>query len=82
MATIETRESGLLVAARSKKAPAQLLLRPVVKTVTLRNGERAKVTKEPTSLNDESSVTHIERAEGIDAVVRPKTIRYHFKLRS
>jgi hypothetical protein len=82
MGTVEQLPSGLLLAVRSKKAPAQLLLRPTVRTVTLSNGERAKVTKEPTSLNDESSVTHIERAEGIDAIVRPRSIRYRLKLRS
>ena len=48
-------------------------LRPVVRTVTLRNGERAKVTTEPTG-HEGSSVTHIERADGVDAVVRPKHI--------
>ena len=50
-------------------------LRPRVRTVTLPNGERAKVTFEPTARDEESSVTHIERNEGIDAVVRPRQVR-------
>lgn len=49
-------------------------LRPQVRTVTLPNGERAKVTHEPTGLDGESSVTHIERNDGIDAVVKPRQI--------
>jgi hypothetical protein len=76
--TTERLPSGLWV----PKALAFLKLRPVVRTVTLPNGERAKVTFEPTSRHNESSVTHIERDEGIDAVVRPKVMRYHLKLRS
>lgn len=40
------------------------------KTVTLPNGERAKVT-----IDDSGTVLHRERTEGLDALVRPKTIR-------
>lgn len=65
------RESGLLVA---KSFGGFLRFRPKVKTVTLPNGERAKVTFEMTSKDNQSSVTHIERNDGIDAIVRPKPI--------
>ncbi len=41
-----------------------------VRTVTLRSGERAKVTTD-----DSGTVTHIETANRMDAVVRPKTVR-------
>jgi hypothetical protein len=49
-------------------------LRPRVRTVTLPDGQRAKATYEPTSGDGKSAVIHIERAEGIDAVVRPKQV--------
>lgn len=51
-----------------------LRYRAVTRTITLPNGERAKLT-----VDDSGTVRHIERDEGIDAVVRPKTI--HHKLR-
>lgn len=57
------------------KPVAMLKMRPRTKTVTLPNGERAKVIVEPTSLDGSTSVTHIERNEGIDAIVRPKPIK-------
>lgn len=57
---------GLYVAT----AADLLRFRAVTRTVTLPNGERAKVT-----IDDSGTVRHIERNEGIDAVVRPKTIR-------
>jgi hypothetical protein len=44
------------------------------RTVTLPNGERAKVTTD-----DSGTVRHIERAEGMDAIVRPKTIRLRLR---
>ncbi len=40
------------------------------RTVTMPNGERAKVT-----IDDSGTVLHRERNEGLDALVRPKTIR-------
>lgn len=47
-----------------------LRLRPRVRTLTLPNGERAKEMRD-----DSGTVSHIERDEGMDAIVRPKTIR-------
>lgn len=47
-----------------------LRFRATTKTITLPSGERAKVT-----IDDSGTVKHIERAEGMDAIVRPKTIR-------
>jgi hypothetical protein len=49
---------------------AQLRRRPRQRTVTLPGGERAKVT-----VDDSGTVIHIERAERLDAVVRPDVIR-------
>jgi hypothetical protein len=49
---------------------AQLRHRPKQRTVTLPSGERAKVT-----VDDTATVIHIERAERLDAVVRPDVIR-------
>lgn len=43
-------------------------------TTTNASGERVKVT-----IDDSGTVRHIERDEGIDAIVRPKTIRLHLK---
>lgn len=40
------------------------------RTVTLRTGERAKVT-----VDDSGTVMQIETTERMDAVVRPKTVR-------
>jgi hypothetical protein len=45
------------------------------RTVTLPNGKRALVT-----VDDSGTVTQIERDEGLDAVVRPKTVT--IKIRS
>jgi hypothetical protein len=74
---MEQRESGLFV-ARSFNVTK---LRPVVKTRTLPSGEKVQVVYEPTSLDGESSVTHIEHKDGrVDGIARPKTIRYRLKL--
>lgn len=47
-----------------------LRFRATTRTVTLPNGERAKVT-----IDDSRTVKQIERNEGLDAVVSPSTIR-------
>lgn len=52
------------------QAPAQLRHRPQKRTVTLPNGQRAKVT-----VDDSGTVTQIEYGERLDAVVRPDVIR-------
>lgn len=44
--------------------------RATKKTVTLNDGRRALVT-----VDDSGTVTHIETAEQLDAIVRPKTVR-------
>lgn len=46
-----------------------LRFRATTRTITLPNGERAKVT-----IDDSRTVKHIEHGDIIDAVVRPKTI--------
>ena len=46
-----------------------LRYRATKRTVTLRDGRRALVTTD-----DSGTVTHIESAERLDAVVRPKTV--------
>lgn len=48
---------------------ALLRRRKVVRTITLPNGERAKLTV------DDWGNEHIERDEGIDAIAHPRTIR-------
>jgi hypothetical protein len=49
---------------------AQLKHRPKQRTVTLPNGQRAKVT-----VDDSGHVTHVEFGERVDAIVRPDVIR-------
>lgn len=49
---------------------AQLRHRATERTVTLGNGKRAKVT-----VDDSGTVTHIERDDGLDAIVRPDVVR-------
>lgn len=44
--------------------------RRTTRTITLRTGERAKVT-----VDDSGTVMQIETTERMDAVVRPKTVR-------
>lgn len=61
---------GLFVA----RAVGILRYRPSVRTITLPNGERAKVT-----IDDSGTVKHIEHGDVLDAVVRPKTIRYKLR---
>lgn len=61
---------GLYVA----KSVGILRHRPVIKTVTLANGERAKVT-----IDDSGTVRHVEHGEVLDVLVRPKTL--HLKLK-
>jgi hypothetical protein len=59
-------KSGLLV----PRSISLLRFRARTRTVTLPTGERAKVT-----VDDSGTVTHIETAERLDAVVRPATVR-------
>lgn len=54
-----------------------LKCRPTKKTVTLRDGRRALVT-----VDDSGTVTQIETAEALDAIVRPKTVRLAIRPRS
>ena len=69
MVTLQRRPSGLFV-------PIPLLKhRKQTKTVTLPSGERAKVT-----VDDSKTVMQVEHGDVLDAIVRPKTIRY--KVRS
>lgn len=63
--------SGLWVANRTDFTER----RKTVRTVTLPNGKRCKV-----SVDDSGTVMHTETDDGIDAVVRPKTVR--IKIRS
>jgi hypothetical protein len=44
--------------------------RATKKTVTLKDGRRALVTTD-----DSGTVTHVETADQLDAIVRPKTVR-------
>jgi hypothetical protein len=60
-------KSGLYVA---RSVPNILRFRARTKTVTLPNGERAKVT-----IDDSGTVRHVEHGDHIDATVRPGTIR-------
>jgi hypothetical protein len=59
------RSSGLLLPG----APALLTHRARTRTVTLPNGQRAKVTTD-----DSGTVTHVEYGERVDAIVRPRTV--------
>lgn len=64
---MDRRESGLwvpnLVTHRAKK-----------RTVTLKSGERALVTTD-----DSGTVTQIETADRLDAIVRPRTVRIQLR---
>lgn len=51
-----------------------LRFRATTRTGTAPNGERAKVV-----IDDSGTVFHFERNEGIDAVVRPKTVRLRLR---
>jgi hypothetical protein len=51
--------------------------RATKRTVTLRSGERALVR-----VDDSGTVTHIETAERVDAIVRPKTVRIKLPIRT
>ena len=59
--------SGLWIA---RTAPNFLRFRAKTRTVTLPNGERAKVT-----IDDSGTVRHVEHGDHLDATVRPGTIR-------
>jgi hypothetical protein len=59
--------SGLYVA---RAVPNILRFRAKNRTVTLPNGERAKVT-----IDDSGTVRHVEHGDHIDATVRPAGIR-------
>lgn len=59
-------DSGLWVPTSA----AFLRHRARVRTVTLPSGERAKVTTD-----DSGTVTHIETADRMDAIVRPNVVR-------
>jgi hypothetical protein len=59
--------SGLWIA---RTAPAMLRFRARVKTITLPNGERAKVT-----IDDSGTVRHVEHGDHLDATVRPPSVR-------
>jgi hypothetical protein len=59
-------ESGLFIA----RTFSFLKFRGVTKTITLPNGERAKVT-----VDDSGTVRHVEHGDVLDATVRPASIR-------
>lgn len=65
------RESGLWVAHGFNF----LRHRKQVRTVTLKSGERAKVT-----VDDSGTAMQIETAERMDAIVRPKPVRLRVRL--
>jgi hypothetical protein len=67
LAEVEKRDSGLWVA----HGFSFLKFRATKKTVTLKSGERALVT-----VDDSGTVTQVETAERLDAIVRPKAVRY------
>jgi hypothetical protein len=54
--------------------PALLKYRARKRTVTLRDGRRALVT-----VDDSSTVTHVETAEQLDAIVRPRAVRLQIR---
>ncbi|HEX6969114.1 MAG TPA: hypothetical protein VF174_09930 [Micromonosporaceae bacterium] len=66
MPELGQRKSGLLVPG----SIALLRFRARTRTVTLPTGERAKVT-----VDDSGTVTHIETADRIGAIVRPGPVR-------
>lgn len=63
---VERSGSGLWVPARLNL----LRHRATKRTVTLKDGRRALVT-----VDDSGTVTQVETAEQLDAIVRPKTVR-------
>ena len=73
MPEVERQDSGLWVAHGFNF----LKYRATKKTVTLKTGERALVT-----VDDSGTVTHIETAERLDAVVRPKTVKVKYVRRA
>lgn len=56
------------------RAPALLTHRATRRTVTLPDGTRALVT-----VDDSGTVTQIESANRLDAIVRPKTVRIQIR---
>ena len=64
----QQRDSGLWV----PHGFSFLRYRAKTRTVTLPTGERAKVM-----VDDSGTVTHIETAERVDAIVRPRAVRLH-----
>mgnify|MGYP003396385223 FL=1 len=73
MPEVERQDSGLWVAHGFNF----LKYRATKKTVTLKTGERALIT-----VDDSGTVTHIETAERLDAVVRPKTVKVKYVRRA
>jgi hypothetical protein len=63
--------SGLYIA---RVAPSFLRFRAKTRTITLPNGERAKVT-----IDDSGTVRHVEHGDHLDATVRPNTVRMVFR---
>lgn len=63
--------SGIYVA---RSIPAFLRMRARTRTITLPNGERAKVT-----IDDSGTVRHVEHGDHLDATVRPATVRLVLK---
>lgn len=57
-------------------APPLLRHRAKKRTVTLPDGRRALVT-----VDDSGTVTQIESADRLDAIVRPRTVRIQLKTR-
>lgn len=55
-------------------APALLRHRTKKRTVTLPSGERALIT-----VDDSATVTQIETADRLDAIVRPRTVTVHIR---
>lgn len=55
---------------------ALLRAHPVRRTVTLKDGTRALVT-----IDDSGTVTQIETADRLDAIVRPKTVTIKIRKR-
>lgn len=70
MAEVERQQSGLWVAHGFNF----LRHRATKKTVTLKSGERALVT-----VDDSGTVTQVETANRLDAIVRPKTVRVQIR---
>ena len=73
MPEVERQDSGLWVAHGFNF----LKYRATKKTVTLKTGERALIT-----VDDSGTVTHIETAERLDAVVRPKPVKVKYVRRA